>query len=116
MYSFPDSTTENAPVAPKIPVPVSTVPVMFRISSLCHWPAPSSIPGVQFGKTFDLPVTSGQTLIFGDARSLSEIGRQERTRQLERGSLILGVTLLAWSGLSTPIYCRPAYFLQMDGG
>lgn len=50
MCSFPDSTTENAPVAPKIPVPVSTVPVMFRISSLCHWPAPSSIPGVQFRK------------------------------------------------------------------
>lgn len=48
--------------------------------------------------------------------SFSEIGRQERTRLLERGSLILGVTLLAWSGLSTPIYCRPAYFLQMDGG
>ena len=31
-------------------MPVSTVPVMFRISSLCHWPAPSSIPGAQFRK------------------------------------------------------------------
>ena len=50
MCSFPDSTTENAPVASKIPVPVSTVPVMFRISSLCHWPAPSSPPGAQFRK------------------------------------------------------------------
>lgn len=97
MYSFPDSTTENAPVAPKIPVPVSTVPVMFRISSLCHWPAPSSIPGVQFGKTFDLPVTSGQTLIFGDARSLSEIGRWERkmlVRQINRGFLKFRAVLL----------------------
>ena len=55
MCSFPDSTTENAPVAPKIPVPVSTVPVMFRISSLCHWPAPSSIPGVQFRKNLRHP-------------------------------------------------------------
>lgn len=88
MYSFPDSTTENAPVAPKIPVPVSTVPVMFRISSLCHWPAPSSIPGVQFGKTFDLPVTSGQTLIFGDARSLSEFGGQGVANSLELTNMI----------------------------
>ena len=36
VFSFGLATTENAPVAPKTPVPVSTVPVMFRISSLCH--------------------------------------------------------------------------------
>ena len=39
-------------------MPVSTVPVMFRISSLCHWPAPSSIPGVQFRKDLRHPQKS----------------------------------------------------------
>ena len=55
MCSFADVTIENAPVAPKSPVPVSTVPVMFRISSLCHWPAPSSPPGAQFRKDLRHP-------------------------------------------------------------
>ena len=75
-----------------------------------HHPAPN------FGKTAGIPKNQGLTGGYGEVKGFSEIGRQERTRQLERGSLILGVTLLAWSGLSTPIYCRPAYFLQMDGG
>ena len=88
MYSFPDSTTENAPVAPKIPVPVSTVPVMFRISSLCHWPAPSSIPGVQFGKTAGVLKIPIEAAGYENAKGFSEIGGQGVANSLELTNMI----------------------------
>ena len=39
--------------------------------TLFHYPAPN------FGKTFGPSVTTGQSWTFGDAASLSEIGRRE---------------------------------------
>ena len=51
--------------------------------TLSHYPAPN------FGKTFGPSVTTGQSWTFGDASSLSEIGRRERkllVRRINRGS------------------------------
>ena len=100
MCSFPDSTTENAPVASKIPVPVSTVPVMFRISSLCHWPAPSSPPGAQFRKDCWHLQKSSSGRWLRRAKGFSEIGGRE---MLTVASIILQECqgyMVSWTKLS----------------
>ena len=46
------------------------------------------LPAPNFGKTFGPSVTTGQSWIFGDAASLSEIGRREMEVMPENGTVM----------------------------